>query len=59
MHAIDPLYSVCGFVGGLSVGMTGISGGSLMTPLRSVRRSSRPTPDYHWLADARTKPSSW
>src|SRR2546422_11239874 len=33
MHAIDPLYSVCGFVGGLLVGMTGVGGGSLMTPL--------------------------
>src|SRR5437667_394368 len=33
MHAIDPLYSVCGFAGGLLVGMTGVGGGSLMTPL--------------------------
>src|SRR5256886_15185054 len=33
MHAIDPLYSVCGFVGGLLVGMTGVGGGSLLTPL--------------------------
>ncbi len=33
MHVIDPLYSVCGFVGGLLVGMTGVGGGSLMTPL--------------------------
>jgi uncharacterized protein len=33
MHAIEPLYSVCGFVGGLLVGMTGVGGGSLMTPL--------------------------
>src|SRR5438093_2746081 len=33
MDAIDPLYSVCGFVGGLLVGMTGVGGGSLMTPL--------------------------
>ncbi len=32
-HAVDPLYSVCGFVGGLLVGMTGVGGGSLMTPL--------------------------
>jgi uncharacterized protein len=30
---IGPLYSVCGFVGGLLVGMTGVGGGSLMTPL--------------------------
>jgi uncharacterized protein len=33
MPAIEPLYSVCGFVGGLLVGMTGVGGGSLMTPL--------------------------
>jgi len=33
MHAIAPLYSICGFVGGLLVGMTGVGGGSLMTPL--------------------------
>src|SRR5437667_6365303 len=33
MHAIDPLYSVCGFVGGLLVGLTWLGGGSLMTPL--------------------------
>ncbi len=33
MHVIDPLYSFCGFVGGLLVGMTGVGGGSLMTPL--------------------------
>ena len=33
MHAIDPLYSVSGFVGGLLVGMTGVGSGSLMTPL--------------------------
>jgi uncharacterized membrane protein YfcA len=33
MLAIYPLYSVCGFVGGLLVGMTGVGGGSLMTPL--------------------------
>ncbi len=33
MYAIGPLYSICGFVGGLLVGMTGVGGGSLMTPL--------------------------
>jgi uncharacterized protein len=31
--AVEPLYSVCGFAGGLLVGMTGVGGGSLMTPL--------------------------
>jgi uncharacterized protein len=30
---IDPLYSLCGFAVGLLVGMTGVGGGSLMTPL--------------------------
>ncbi|HWG80460.1 MAG TPA: sulfite exporter TauE/SafE family protein [Stellaceae bacterium] len=33
MHAIDLLYSLSGFVVGLLVGMTGVGGGSLMTPL--------------------------
>ena len=32
-HAVAPLYSVCGFVGGLLVEMTGVGGGSLLTPL--------------------------
>jgi uncharacterized protein len=30
---IDPLYSLVGIVGGMLVGMTGVGGGSLMTPL--------------------------
>ncbi|HXW25343.1 MAG TPA: sulfite exporter TauE/SafE family protein [Xanthobacteraceae bacterium] len=33
IEAIDPLYSVCGFVVGALVGMTGVGGGALMTPL--------------------------
>src|SRR5260221_8882095 len=33
MHAIEPLYSLSGFAVGLLVGMTGVGGGSLMTPL--------------------------
>ena len=36
MHAgflIDPLYALSGFVVGVLVGMTGVGGGSLMTPL--------------------------
>ena len=33
LHAADPLFSLCGFIGGLLVGMTGVGGGSLMTPL--------------------------
>src|SRR5262249_39037365 len=31
--SLDMLYSACGFVGGVLVGMTGVGGGSLMTPL--------------------------
>ena len=39
---IDPLYSLSGFAVGLLVGMTGVGGGSLMTPISSfVRGSSR------------------
>jgi uncharacterized membrane protein YfcA len=30
---IDPLYSISGFLVGVLVGMTGVGGGSLMTPL--------------------------
>src|SRR5260370_19408571 len=33
MHAIEPLYSCSGFGAGLLVGMTGVGGGSLMTPV--------------------------
>src|SRR5580704_1509951 len=33
MSMIDPLYSLSGFTVGLLVGMTGVGGGSLMTPL--------------------------
>ncbi len=33
VHPIDPLYSACGFAVGVLVGMTGVGGGSLMTPL--------------------------
>jgi uncharacterized protein len=33
MHPIEPLYSLSGFVVGLLVGMTGVGGGSLMTPV--------------------------
>lgn len=32
-HLIDPLYSLSGFAVGLLVGLTGVGGGSLMTPL--------------------------
>jgi uncharacterized membrane protein YfcA len=33
LTAINPLYSVCGFAVGALVGMTGVGGGALMTPL--------------------------
>jgi uncharacterized protein len=33
IEAINPLYSVCGFAVGALVGMTGVGGGALMTPL--------------------------
>ncbi|HYM33310.1 MAG TPA: sulfite exporter TauE/SafE family protein [Candidatus Cybelea sp.] len=33
LHAIDPLYVMSGFGVGVLVGMTGVGGGSLMTPL--------------------------
>ena len=33
MFAINPLYSIAGVLVGLLVGMTGVGGGSLMTPL--------------------------
>src|SRR5262244_2771775 len=33
IQAIKPLYAVCGFAVGALVGMTGVGGGSLMTPL--------------------------
>ena len=33
MHALMPIYSTAGFAVGLLVGLTGVGGGSLMTPL--------------------------
>ncbi len=33
LHSINPLYSLSGFVVGFIVGMTGVGGGALMTPL--------------------------
>jgi uncharacterized membrane protein YfcA len=33
LHLINPLYSLSGFAVGLLVGLTGVGGGSLMTPL--------------------------
>src|SRR5262249_20239072 len=33
MHSMNPLFAVSGLAVGLLVGMTGVGGGSLMTPL--------------------------
>jgi len=33
LHAISPSFALSGFVVGLLVGLTGVGGGSLMTPL--------------------------
>ncbi|HMK70335.1 MAG TPA: sulfite exporter TauE/SafE family protein [Xanthobacteraceae bacterium] len=33
IHALQPIYSIAGFVVGMLVGLTGVGGGSLMTPL--------------------------
>jgi uncharacterized protein len=33
VHSIDPFYALSGFCVGALVGMTGVGGGSLMTPL--------------------------
>jgi uncharacterized protein len=33
LETLDPLYSLSGFVVGILIGMTGVGGGSLMTPL--------------------------
>ena len=35
VHSIDPFYALSGFCVGALVGMSGVGGGSLMTPLRS------------------------
>jgi uncharacterized membrane protein YfcA len=41
--SIDPLYAVSGFCVGLLVGMTGVGGGSLMTPLLILLFGVHPT----------------
>ena len=40
---IDPLYVISGFAVGLLVGMTGVGGGSLMTPLLILLFGVHPT----------------
>jgi uncharacterized membrane protein YfcA len=42
-NAIDPLYSVCGLGVGFLVGMTGVGGGSLMTPVLILLFGIHPT----------------
>ena len=37
MRAMDYLYTLSGFAVGAIVGLTGVGGGSLMTPLLAVR----------------------
>ena len=68
MPMIDPLYSLSGLAVGLLVGMTGVGGGSLMTPIfillfgihpapRSAPISStrrRPRPEAAWCMVSRT-----
>jgi uncharacterized protein len=43
LHAINPLYVLSGFCVGLLVGMTGVGGGSLMTPLLILLFGIHPT----------------
>lgn len=43
MRVIDPLYSLSGFVVGAIVGITGVGGGSLMTPLLILLFGIHPT----------------
>jgi hypothetical protein len=41
--SIDPLYVLSGFCVGALVGMTGVGGGSLMTPLQRGSRARAPS----------------
>jgi len=43
LHVIDPLYAISGFGVGFLVGMTGVGGGSLMTPLLILVFGVHPT----------------
>ena len=43
LQAINPLYSVCGFLVGGLVGFTGVGGGSLMTPVLVLLFGIAPT----------------
>jgi uncharacterized protein len=43
LHALNPLYSLSGFAVGLLVGLTGVGGGSLMTPLLVLLFGIHPT----------------
>lgn len=43
LHSIKPLYSLSGFVIGVLVGLTGVGGGSLMTPLLVLAFGVHPT----------------
>src|SRR5450432_2339145 len=43
LSSIDPLFPISGFVVGALVGMTGVGGGSLMTPLLILLFGLHPT----------------
>src|SRR5580698_6381698 len=43
LHALNPLYVLSGFAVGFLVGMTGVGGGSLMTPLLILLFHVHPT----------------
>ena len=43
LHSINPLYSLSGFAVGILVGLTGVGGGSLMTPLLILLFGIHPT----------------
>ena len=43
LHAISPLFVLSGFLIGLLVGLTGVGGGSLMTPLLVLIFGVQPT----------------
>src|ERR1700743_1023704 len=43
LHMVQPLYSATGFCVGVLVGLTGVGGGSLMTPLLVLLFGVHPT----------------
>ena len=49
LHTINPLYMLSGFAVGMLVGMTGVGGGSLMTPLLVLLFGFHPATAGHSL----------